>query len=77
MTDTGIRYTHCRGPHCGGQKLRLVDEQLDGLCFGLPADSSCFSRARQWAQAREMGFMALDSPEWSIAIDQWLEAGAP
>ena len=71
MTDTGIRYTHCRGPHCGGRKLRMVDERADGLCFDLQATSSCFSRARAWAQAHEMGFMTLDSPEWSVAIDQW------
>mgnify|MGYP003556940694 len=69
MTDTGIRYTHCRGPHCGGAKLHdEVNETQDGLCL------QCYMHARAWAQYPDY---ALESPEWSVAIDQWLESGAP
>lgn len=79
MTDTGIRYTHCRGPHCGGRVLLRESERADGLCLGEPNRAGCFSRANDWADQHlpDTAEAGLDSPEWSVAIDQWLEAGAP
>ena len=81
MTDTGIRYTHCRGPHCGGMELRHPSEREDGLCLSNhdPHRVGCYARAAQWAEKHcpRAEHAGLDSPEWSVAIDQWLEAGAP
>lgn len=78
MTDTGIRYTHCRGPHCGGRKLLGLDI-YDGLCSGDTGDNDCYGRFREWVydSAPHVDAFAIVSIEWSVAIDQWLEAGAP
>ena len=78
MTDTGIRYTHCRGPHCGGRKLLGGASALDGLCSG--TDASCFESFNAWRMEhakRALFEGSYASVEWSVAIDQWLEAGAP
>ncbi len=78
MTDTGIRYTHCRGPHCGGRDLIGLDV-FDGLCSGRRKDDTCYQRFTHWLDetAPHIHTFTVQSPEWSVAIDQWLEAGAP
>lgn len=74
-TDTGIRYTHCRGPNCREAfKSPQTLSCSDGLCW------MCWNKAARWAALRgDIGDHAhrAYSPEWSVAIDQWLEAGAP
>ena len=72
MTDTGIRYTHCRGPHCEESFEELHSLScIDGLCH------RCWRKMDAWRDARGLGLMVVQSVEWSVAIDQWLEAGAP
>ncbi len=82
MSDTGIRYTRCRSPHCGGEELVDSIDRCDGLCS--TGKASCFDRFFQWDRARgSVQALEVDlasaarSPERSVAIDEWLEAGAP
>lgn len=75
MTDTGIRYTHCRGPHCGGRQLFEGAPVPDGLCSD--GDGCCFDRFNTWRMEHAKNVGGYASVEWSVAIDQWLEAGAP
>lgn len=74
MTDTGIRYTHCRGPHRDRREVG-GDDARDGLCSVV--GGGCTHRYFMWCHANGKSTHPLDSIERSVAIDQWLEAGAP
>ena len=86
MSDTGIRYTHCRAPNCGVE-LTHEAEHADGLhSITISGDEGCFHRFNRWRlESRHHAsvewsvdyVLGYASVEWSVAIDEWLEAGAP
>lgn len=76
-----MTWTHCR---CCGKELILKPDKLDGLCFDKTSpctvlfERSEFGRAfSNYAPSIPGGlYKILSSPERSVAIDAWLEAGA-
>ena len=77
----------CRRCRACNTALSSVSSAADQLCDASDASDfsagvTCFTRCLDWVRARKL---PLDTwtqrfwtdPLWSVAVDQWLEAGAP
>lgn len=78
-------FTHCKA--CGCTLRRVFDHQ-DGLCsHQYDSLAGCFHKWRRWLVQRpdcpkeleheDVNSAPYDSPIRAVAIDQWLEQGAP
>ena len=77
MSDRPYGYRYCKA--CN-KALYNFSEQADGLHSLTESSPSCFRSWIEWYERtkRQSAFkLKYNSPERSVAIDEWLEAGHP
>jgi len=77
MSDKSYGYRHCK--RCG-RAIQRISDQADGLHSLDDQQDSCFYRWVQWHEKTKLKSafaLSYNSPERAVAIDEWLEAGAP